>query len=121
MFESINAITLATRDMPSAVTFYNKLGLHMVYGGQHSDFTTFKAGSGFINLFRSDNESVCTNWGRVILHVVDVDALYETAINAGLEPAFAPEDAPWGERYFHIRDADGHELSFAKPIDRPPA
>jgi uncharacterized glyoxalase superfamily protein PhnB len=26
----------------------------------------------------------------------------------------APTDAPWGERYFHLRDPDGHELSFAK-------
>ena len=29
-------------------------------------------------------------------------------------PAPAPTDAPWGERYFHLRDPDGHELSFAK-------
>ena len=31
-------------------------------------------------------------------------------------PAFAPQDAPWGERYFHLIDPDGHELSFAKPL-----
>ena len=29
---------------------------------------------------------------------------------------FAPRDATWGERYFHIVDPDGHELSFAQPI-----
>jgi uncharacterized glyoxalase superfamily protein PhnB len=28
----------------------------------------------------------------------------------------APSDAPWGERYFHIRDPDGHELSFARRL-----
>jgi len=28
----------------------------------------------------------------------------------------SPDDAPWGERYFHIRDPDGHELSFARPL-----
>ncbi|MGH8701888.1 MAG: VOC family protein, partial [Burkholderiales bacterium] len=27
-----------------------------------------------------------------------------------------PADAPWGERYFHISDPDGHELSFARPL-----
>jgi uncharacterized glyoxalase superfamily protein PhnB len=27
-----------------------------------------------------------------------------------------PADAPWGERYFHVRDPDGHELSFARPL-----
>ena len=26
----------------------------------------------------------------------------------------APADAPWGERYFHVLDPDGHELSFAR-------
>ena len=27
-----------------------------------------------------------------------------------------PRDASWGERYFHMADPDGHELSFARPI-----
>jgi uncharacterized glyoxalase superfamily protein PhnB len=30
----------------------------------------------------------------------------------------APSDAPWGERYFHVTDPDGHELSFARPLGR---
>jgi uncharacterized glyoxalase superfamily protein PhnB len=25
-----------------------------------------------------------------------------------------PRDGSWGERYFHIKDPDGHELSFAE-------
>lgn len=34
-----------------------------------------------------------------------------------LEAAWAqPQDASWGERYFHMSDPDGHELSFALPI-----
>jgi uncharacterized glyoxalase superfamily protein PhnB len=28
----------------------------------------------------------------------------------------SPQDASWGERYFHLADPDGHELSFARPI-----
>jgi catechol 2,3-dioxygenase-like lactoylglutathione lyase family enzyme len=27
-----------------------------------------------------------------------------------------PRDASWGERYFHMLDPDGHELSFAQPL-----
>jgi uncharacterized glyoxalase superfamily protein PhnB len=30
-----------------------------------------------------------------------------------------PADAPWGERYFQLRDRDGHELSFARRLDQP--
>ena len=26
----------------------------------------------------------------------------------------AAADVPWGERFFHISDPDGHEMSFAK-------
>jgi len=45
-----------------------------------------------------------------------VDAFYAHALAAGAKPEFAPRDAPWGERYFHLVDPDGHELSFAKPL-----
>jgi uncharacterized glyoxalase superfamily protein PhnB len=29
-----------------------------------------------------------------------------------------PTDALWGERFFHIRDPDGYQLTFATPISR---
>ena len=57
-------------------------------------------------------------WGRVIFYVEDVDAVDRQAIDAGHHPSFVPTDAPWGERYFHIRDPHGHELSFARPLAR---
>jgi hypothetical protein len=31
-------------------------------------------------------------------------------------PDTAPRDAEWGERFFHLTDPDGHELSFAWPL-----
>ena len=55
-------------------------------------------------------------WGRVTFQVDDVNRQHGWALNAGLAPAFAPRDAPWGERYFHMLDPDGHELSFASPL-----
>lgn len=27
-----------------------------------------------------------------------------------------PIDASWGERFFHIREPDGYQLSFAQPL-----
>jgi hypothetical protein len=27
-----------------------------------------------------------------------------------------PTNASWGERYFHIREPDGYQIAFAKPI-----
>ncbi len=51
----------------------------------------------------------------MIFYVADVDALYHHAVAGGLDPDTAPEDAAWGERYFHLTDPDGHEISFARP------
>src|SRR6476619_5318753 len=43
-------------------------------------------------------------------------AHYERALAAGCQPTTAPHDAEWGERFFHLIDPDGHELSFARPL-----
>jgi uncharacterized glyoxalase superfamily protein PhnB len=51
----------------------------------------------------------------MIFYVADVDAFWEHLRGKGLQPE-TPRDASWGERYFHMLDPDGHELSFARPI-----
>jgi len=56
-----------------------------------------------------------TGWGRMIFYVADVDAFWEYLRGKGLQPE-KPRDASWGERYFHMLDPDGHELSFARPL-----
>ena len=114
MIEGIGAVTLATHDMARAVRFYRALGFEVVHGGEASAFTSLRAGSGYLNLIAQPAQRHWSWWGRVIFHVDDVDALYARALRAGLCPAFPPRDAEWGERYFHIADPDGHELSFAR-------
>jgi len=42
--------------------------------------------------------------------------MYELALSLGLEPEAPPRDAEWGERYFHLTDPDGHQLSFARRL-----
>ena len=119
MVQSISAVTLAVADMRRSVEFYCEgVGLELLYGGDSASFTSFKVGQGYLNLILSP-EGSWSWWGRIIFHVDDVDALYQKLLDAGLTPSTAPEDAPWRERYFHITDPDGHELSFAKPLPRP--
>lgn len=113
--EGISAVTLAVRDMGRAVAFYRVLGFRVLYGGPEAPFTSFRAGAGYLNLQGTDGD-VGTGWGRIVIWVDDVDAMYRRALAAGLAPATAPADASWGERYFHIHDPDGHELSFARPL-----
>ncbi|MDP6573619.1 MAG: VOC family protein [Rhodospirillales bacterium] len=113
--ESISAVTLATHDMGRAVAFYRALGFEMLYGGAEAGFTSFGAGAGYLNLV-AEPAKEWSWWGRAIFYVDDVDAMYERALSAGYEPDFEPRDAEWGERFFHLDDPDGHELSFAKPL-----
>src|SRR5687768_11036893 len=101
--------------MARAVAFYEALGFQLLYGGADAPFTSFRVGSGFLNLQLAADRGAGI-WGRIIFWVDDVDAMHARAINAGLEPVTSPEDATWGERYFHVHDPDGHELSFARPL-----
>jgi catechol 2,3-dioxygenase-like lactoylglutathione lyase family enzyme len=114
--ESLSAVTLATHDMARAVRFYRTLGFEVAYGGPEAPFTTFGAGSGHLNLVAETSGRQWSWWGRAIFHVASVDDTYRRAVAAGLEPEAEPADAEWGERYFHITDPDGHELSFARPL-----
>ena len=115
--ERISAVTLLTVNMVEAVAFYQALGFLLLYGGPEAPFTSFRVGAGYLNLqldtVGSPRRAV---WGRVVFWVDDVDAMYRLALAAGFDPETSPADAAWGERYFHIHDRDGHELSFARPL-----
>ncbi|MGE0483854.1 MAG: VOC family protein [Gammaproteobacteria bacterium] len=114
--ESLSAVTFFTADMARSCAFYAALGFEAIYGGPESAFTSYRAGTGYLNV--ADGRPPERLWGRAILYVSDVDAMYRRALAAGLSPEMEPSDAPWGERYFHLRDPDGNELSFAKPLAR---
>ncbi len=114
---SINAVTLATSDMARAVRFYLALGFVMAYGGERAAFTSFRVGDGSLNLAELDEPGPpSTSRARVIFYVDDVDAMYAHVLARGFVPETAPRDATWRERYFHLSDPDGHNLSFARPL-----
>ena len=114
--QHISAVTLAVRDMARSVEFYHgKLGLTLLYGDGDASFTSFRVGDGYINLVL-DSDADRSWWGRLIFYVDDVDGFYRRVVAAGLTPSTEPQDAPWGERYFHINDPDCHELSFARRL-----
>jgi catechol 2,3-dioxygenase-like lactoylglutathione lyase family enzyme len=115
--EAISAVTLITADMAAAVEFYETMGFALLYGGPTASFTSFAAGPGFLNLQLDARRAPGSPiWGRVVFWVDDVDAAHARVVEHGYLPETAPADATWGERYFHVRDPDGHELSFARPL-----
>jgi catechol 2,3-dioxygenase-like lactoylglutathione lyase family enzyme len=120
--EMINAVTLVTADPARSFAFYDALGFDVVVGGGDAPFTTYRVGDGFLNLqLDPAHAPIAAIWGRVIFWVADVDAMHARARSHGYEPETVPVDAPWGERYFHLRDPDGHELSFARLLRPPPS
>ena len=117
--ESISAITLVTADMAASVAFYAVLGSEVVFGGAEGSFTTLKVNEEqFLNLqFDPTWARPERVWGRFILWVDNVDLVYDAFSAAGFTPLMAPSDAVWGERYFHILDPAGHEVSIARRLD----
>ena len=113
--EHISAVTFAVRDMARSVAFYRKLGFSMFRGGEGASFSSFRLGEALVNLVASSSYQQQA-WGRVIFRVTDADTYHKSLTAAGLQPD-DPKDASWGERFFHILDPDGHELSFAQLLD----
>src|ERR1700758_1045405 len=114
--EKISAVTFRVVNMKASVQFYrNVLGMELVYGGEQASFSSLRANhpeSAILNLEQGDAVS---RWGRLIFHVTDVDAFWTLLKERGFNPEI-PRDAPWSERYFHMLDPEGHELSFAQPL-----
>src|SRR5919197_3982547 len=138
----ISAITLKVKDMEKSCSLYSMIpGFRLTYGGESSDsFTTFEIGKGskrtYLNLERIEDDEdspdfykkfnlgktkESRDFGRVIFHTENVDKLYsymkqDEYILKYIVFENEPTNAPWGERFFHIREPNGYQLSFAQPL-----
>lgn len=62
-------------------------------------------------------ETVGGNGSRLHLHVENVDAIAERAVNAGAACLLEPVDQPHGERQCRLRDPFGHEWLLGHPVE----
>ena len=114
--QKISAITLEVADMQRSVRFYQDvLGLELLSGGPQSGFSSLRVPEAAFPVINLQQGKPAVGWGRIIFHVSDVDAFWNLLERNGFSPT-TPQDAAWGERYFHFHDPDGHELSFARPL-----
>ena len=140
----ISAVTLIVENMERSCRFYSQVpGFKLVYGSSDDTFTTFEIEEeeeehkskmclnlelGINNnreppnhIAENDNGWKRQHFGRIIFHTEDVNRLYSyfknnNSISNLISFENEPTNAPWGERYFHIREPDGYQLSFAEPI-----
>jgi catechol 2,3-dioxygenase-like lactoylglutathione lyase family enzyme len=114
--EKVSAVTFRVADMGRSVRFYRDvLGMELLYGGEGAGFSSFRVKDVQSAILNLELGHAVTGWGRIIFYVADVDAFWAYLKERGFDPE-RPQDASWGERYFHMFDPDGHELSFARPI-----
>jgi catechol 2,3-dioxygenase-like lactoylglutathione lyase family enzyme len=130
----ISAVTLIIKNMKRSCDFYSNIpGFRLAYGGSSDDsFTTFEIGGDMPKMYlnlelatnrKSEHDTSPKYFGRVIFHTDNVDKLY-SYFKSNEEIAKIilfenePTDAPWGERYFHIFEPDGYQLSFAEPLKK---
>ena len=114
--DRISAITIKVSEMSKAVHFYSKLlGLKILYGGEKAYFSSLQTLGAKDTILNLEQGQVTRHWGRIIFHVEDVDKFWAYLKEKEFNPD-RPRDAAWGERYFHLYDPDGHELSLAQPI-----
>jgi catechol 2,3-dioxygenase-like lactoylglutathione lyase family enzyme len=126
----ISAITLKVKELEKTSKFYSRIpGFKKVYGDAQNDtFVTFEVGEGdkksHLNLELANEMPEGAgpkDFGRIIFHTDNVDRLYLYMKEDEYISRFAifesePSDAPWGERFFHIREPGGYQLSFAQPL-----
>ena len=114
--EKISAVTFRVVNMMESVRFYRDvLGMELLYGGEDAGFSSLRAKDTQSAILNLEQGKPVTRWGRLIFYVTDVDAFWNHLKGRGFDLEI-PQDASWGERYFHIPDPDGHELSFARPL-----
>ena len=114
--EKISAVTLTVASMRDSLRFYRDvLGMEIVHGGEDGCFSSLRAKDVEDPILNLEQGRSVIRWGRMIFYVADVDGFWAYLRGRGFHPE-SPRDASWGERYFHMPDPDGHELSFARPI-----
>ena len=114
--KQISAVTLKVGDMARSVHFYKDiLGLDILYGSKNAYFSSLRPAGAKDVILNLEQGPAIAGWGRLIFYVKDVDELWVYLKEKGFSTE-KPRDAEWGERYFHLLDPDGHELSFAQPL-----
>src|SRR5262252_4639970 len=104
--EKISAVTLRVADMRASVRFYRDvLGMELLYGGEDAYFSSLRMKEENGTILNLEQSGPSAEWGRLIFHVSDVEALWAYLRGKGFR-AERPRDGAWGERYFHL---DGHE------------
>ena len=105
---TLEGITLHVRDVEASREFYTKLPGAQLLVHRPNFLAIFQIGACRLGLLRLDEGAF-----HLEVDVADADEAYEWVQSQGMTPNGPPEDKPWGERDFYVRDPDGNTVEFS--------
>jgi catechol 2,3-dioxygenase-like lactoylglutathione lyase family enzyme len=124
--KSVSGVTCYVKNLAKTVQFYETLGFETkkqdaTHATLYSnwfwiDFLAI-AKNGRTERYERAKGSDLTSKGAGIflyLSVDNVDEFHKELLSKGLRPSTKPQDQPWGNREFILRDPDGYNLVIFK-------
>src|SRR5215470_12007118 len=86
---------------PKGCGDHSRGGGYATVGPVLSGFSSLRVPQATFPIINLQQGEPAVGWGRIIFHVSDVDAFWNLLERNGFSPT-TPQDAAWGERYFHF-------------------
>ena len=122
MLRKLDSLVLYVTDTHKTADFYQKLGFEIAT--EEDNFTLAKLGdfelhcSDKISIdFPEESDVKLKGAGiSICIDVENIDEYFKNLKEKGLKPFSEPQDKPWGNKEFDIRDPDGYKLVFYEPL-----
>ena len=122
---SVAGIVCYVKNIAKTTTFYEALGFQ--FNKREPDHVSIRLHWFWIDFHPQDKEDKpefqkeanLNNKGAglfLYISVENVDECYKDLLAKGLHPSSSPQNWPWGNREFAIRDPDGYKLVIFKKI-----
>lgn len=96
--------------------YIQKLGFTEL--SDYGDYLLVRKDKVEIHFFEFTELDPANNYGQVYIRTNDIEQLYQTVTDAGLQihPAGHLQIKPWGQREFSMLDPDNNLLTFGQPL-----
>lgn len=121
--KSVSGVVCSVKNLNRTVGFYETLGFETKKrDAAHATLYSNWFWIDFLAAGKNDRPGMAkgpnaaTKGSGILLYlsVDDVDAFHAHLVSKGLKPAAKPQDQPWGNREFLLRDPDGYNLIIFK-------
>jgi catechol 2,3-dioxygenase-like lactoylglutathione lyase family enzyme len=119
--KSVSGLALYAKNLNKTATFYEALGFEI--RKREINHITAYSNWFWIDFLaigkdeRAKTSTAATGKGEdalIYLSVDDVDEFHQDLVSKKLKPLTKPQDQPWGNREFILRDPDGYKLVIFK-------